>query len=138
MRDPDLDAIQKVGAAIVQDRKVLVVRKRNQPSAEYYMAGGRMEQGETQRETLVRELMEELGVTVAEYEYIGSYSDQAVFEGTPILIHAYYVRISGEPIPSDEVKEYAWIGPDFAADGYTVSSIMAKKVIPRLVEMGRI
>jgi 8-oxo-dGTP diphosphatase len=136
MRDPNLDAIQKVGAAIIKDRKVLVVRKKDQPSAEYYMAGGRMEEGETQSGTLRRELMEELGVEVAHYEYIDSYEDQAVFEGTPIVIHAYYVRIEGGPTPTNEVKEYTWIDADFESRGFELSSIMAKRVIPRLVEMG--
>ncbi len=135
-RDPNLNAIQKVGAAIVHDGKVLVLRKKNQPSPEYFMAGGKMEAGETQRQTLFRELMEELKVTVKEYDYIGSYEDNAVFEGTPLVIHAYYVRIDGVPTPANEVKEYAWIDADFAAAGYEVSSIMAQQVMPQLVEMG--
>ena len=79
-RDPNLKAIQKVGAAVVRDGKVLVLRKRAQPSPEYYMAGGKMEGDETQRETLARELQEELGVEVEDYEYIGSFEDEAVFE----------------------------------------------------------
>lgn len=135
-RDPELDAIQKVGAAIVSNGKVLVVRKKNQPSAEYYMAGGRMEDGETQRETLMRELAEELGVKATRWDYIDSYQDNAVFEGTPIVIHAYYVEIEGEPTPASEIKEYAWIGADFEAQGLSVSSIMGKRVIPRLAELG--
>ena len=69
-RDPSLDAIQKVGAAIVQDRKVLVVRKKSKADAEFYMAGGKMEGDETQREALDRKLDEELGVTVKEVEYL--------------------------------------------------------------------
>jgi 8-oxo-dGTP diphosphatase len=136
--DPELDAIQKVGAAIVSNGKVLVVRKKNQPSAEYYMAGGRMEDGETQRETLLRELDEELNVKVSRYEYIDSYEDNAVFEGSPIVIHAYYVEIEGEPTAASEIKEYAWIGSDFEAKGFSVSSIMGKRVIPRLVELGHL
>lgn len=135
-RDPNLNAIQKVGAAVVRDGKVMVLRKKTQPSPEYYMAGGKMEGDETQRETLARELDEELGVEVEDYEYIGSFEDEAVFEKTPIVIHAYYVKVGGQPQPANEVKEYAWIGPDFEAKGYEVSSIMAKCVIPRLVEKG--
>lgn len=135
-RDPNLKAIQKVGAAVVQDGKVLVLRKKSQPSPEYYMAGGKMEGNETQRETLVRELKEELGVDVEDYEYIDSFEDEAVFEKTPIVIHAYYVKVKGQPEPANEVKEYAWIDPDFESKGFEVSSIMAKRVIPRLVEKG--
>jgi 8-oxo-dGTP pyrophosphatase MutT (NUDIX family) len=100
------------------------------------MAGGKMEDGETQRETLLRELAEELSVKASRYEYIDSYEDNAVFEGTPIVIHAYYVEIEGEPAPASEIKEYAWIDADFETKGFGVSSIMGKRVIPRLVELG--
>ncbi|MDW3846379.1 MULTISPECIES: NUDIX hydrolase [Micromonospora] len=137
-RDPNLDAIQKVGAAIVRDGKVMVVRKKDQPSAEYYMPGGRMEEGETQRETLFREIREELCVDIDHYEYVGSFEDRAVFEGTPIVIHAYLVTVVGEPSAANEVKEYRWIGQDHEREGLTVSSIMAKQVIPALVKGGRL
>ncbi|WP_369269572.1 NUDIX domain-containing protein [Streptomyces sp. R11] len=137
-RDPNLDAIQKVGAAVVSDGKVMVVRKKGQRTDEYFMAGGKMEGEETQRQTLVRELQEELGVEVADYQYIGSYEDLAVFEGTPIVLHAYCVHIAGRPQPHNEIKEYAWIDSEFESKGFKVSSIMAQHVIPRLVEMGQI
>jgi 8-oxo-dGTP diphosphatase len=135
-RDPSLNAMQKVGAAIVQDKKVLVVRKKTQNKPEYFMAGGKMEGDETQRETLLRELDEELGVNVKQIEYIGSYEDLAVFEGTPIVIHAYSVEIEGEVMPQSEIKEYAWIDRNFEKNGIEVSSIMAKKVIPELIKKG--
>jgi len=135
-RDPSLSAIQKVGAAILRDKKVLVVRKKTQDKSEYFMAGGRMEDDETQKETLLRELKEELGVDVKKLEYVGSYEDMAVFEGTPIIIHAYSVEILGEPAPQSEIKEYAWIDRDFEQKGITLSSIMAKRVIPELIRRG--
>ena len=84
----------------------------------------------------MRELAEELGVKATRWEYIDSYEDNAVFEGTPIVIHAYYVEIEGEPTPASEIKEYAWIGADFEVQGFSVSSIMGKRVIPRLAELG--
>src|SRR5690242_13737264 len=105
-RDASNTAIQKVGAAVVQDGKALVVRKKTQKKSEYFMAGGRMEADETQRDTLARELKEELGVDVASMEYIGTFEDLGVFEGTPIIIHAYIVRIIGDPSAQSEIKEY--------------------------------
>ncbi|MEU8114954.1 NUDIX domain-containing protein [Micromonospora sp. NPDC048986] len=138
LRDPNLDGIQKVGAAIVRDGKVLVVRKKDQPSAEYYMPGGRMEEGETQRETLFREVREELCVDIDYFEYVGSFEDRAVFEGTPIVIHAYLVTVVGVPTAANEVREYAWIDQHHERQGLEVSSIMAKQVIPALVKAGRL
>lgn len=107
-----------------------------QQTPEFFMAGGRMEDNETQKETLLRELKEELGVAVASIEYLGSYEDLAVFERTPIVIHAYAVQINGEPAPRSEIKEYAWIDREFEQKGIEVSSIMAKQVIPELVARG--
>ncbi len=133
-RDPSLSTIQKVGAAILKDKKVLVVRKKTQTKSEYYMAGGKMEGEENQSQTLVRELNEELGVGVKKMKYIGSYEDLAVFEGKPIIIHAYEVEIDGDISPQSEIKEIAWIDRDFEKKGIPVSSIMAKKVIPELIK----
>ena len=133
-RDPNSTAIQKVGAAIIKDKKVLVVRKKSHADDEYYMAGGKMEGEETQRETLERELKEELDVEVTQVEYLGSFEDIAVFEQKPIVIHAYHVNVKKEPSAQSEIKEYAWIDRDFEAKGFEVSSIMAKKVIPELIK----
>ncbi|MEU3454696.1 NUDIX domain-containing protein [Micromonospora sp. NPDC006766] len=138
LRDPNLAAIQKVGAAIVRDGKIMVVRKKDQPSPEYFMPGGRMEEGETQRETLFREIREELCVDIDCFEYIGSFEDRAVFEGTPIIIHAYLVTVIGEPTAASEVKEYKWIDQHHERQGLAVSSIMGKQVIPALVKAGRL
>ncbi|WP_171814478.1 NUDIX hydrolase [Arthrobacter dokdonensis] len=138
MKDPSFSGIQKVGAAIVLDRKVIALRKTNQPSSEYYMAGGKIEDGETQLQTLKRELDEELGVAVKEYDYIGTYEDLAVFEGTPIRLHAYYVLVEGRPKPANEVKEYRWFDSKWKSEGIELSSILAEQVIPELVARGYI
>jgi 8-oxo-dGTP diphosphatase len=134
--DKTLTAMQKVGAAIVRDKKVLVVRKKTQNKQEYFMAGGKMEGDETQRQTLQRELDEELGVVVKHIEYIGSFEDVAVFEEVPIIIHAYVVEIEGDVNPKSEIKEYAWIDRNFASQGIPLSSIMATRVVPELVKKG--
>jgi 8-oxo-dGTP diphosphatase len=136
--DPNFAGIQKVGAAVVHERKVVALRKANQPSSEYYMAGGKLEAGETQLRALERELDEELGVTVADYQYLGTFEDVAVFEGTPIRIHAYAVHIDGTPVPANEVKEYRWFTSAWSDEGVELSSILAGQVIPLLVERGLI
>jgi 8-oxo-dGTP diphosphatase len=129
--------IEKVGAAIVRNKKVLVVRKEGQPSSEFFTAGGKIEQGETHHETLTRELTEELGVGVESIEYLGSFRDIAVFEAVPIVIHAYYVEVTGEPNPSSEICEFKWISKNDAAR-VSVSSIMLNHIIPALERSGKL
>ena len=94
-----------------------------------------MEGDETQRETLVRELMEELGVDIKLMEYLGSYNDIDMLGAGPIVIHAYYVEIDEAKNiePRGEIKEYAWVDKDFEEKGIPLGSIMARKVIPELV-----
>lgn len=130
-------SIEKVGAAIVRNNKVLVVRKEGQPSSEFFTAGGKIEQGETHYQTLVREVKEELGVDIRHSEYIGTFHDQAVFEEVPIIIYAYYVEVVGEPRPSAEISELKWIGRDDKS-GSPISSIMIHQIIPELERLGRI
>jgi len=132
-------AIFKVGALIVQDGKLLVVRKRTADDrTEYIMPGGRKEGYETDQETIERELLEELQVRVISIEHFGSFDEIAVFENIPIHIEAYSVTISGTPVPSSEIKEYIWIDRDYAASGILLGSVLARHVVPRLSEAGHI
>jgi hypothetical protein len=57
--------IYKVGALLLDENsRLLVVRKRSVDRLEYIMPGGKQNPGETDEETLSRELREELGITV--------------------------------------------------------------------------
>jgi 8-oxo-dGTP diphosphatase len=133
-----LNAMQKAGAVIIQDRKVMVVRKKSEQQAECIMPGGKIEEGETHYECLVRELAEELEVGVLGHEYIGSYQDIAVFEGVPLVVHAYRVDITGKPRPSSEIKEYLWVDSSFRDHGIKIGSIMARQIMPEMRKRGLI
>jgi 8-oxo-dGTP diphosphatase len=129
--------IEKVGAAIVRNKKVLVVRKQGQPSPEFFTAGGKIEEGETHYQTLARELKEELNVDIEHVEFLGSFRDLAVFEAVPIIIHAYYVEVIGEPCPSGEIREVKWVSKG-DENNISISSIMTERIIPALERSGRL
>ena len=59
--------IDKVGGAIIKDKKILVQRKKNN-RAECIIPGGKRKDGETDFETLKRELWEELDVELVKTE----------------------------------------------------------------------
>ena len=66
--------IIKVVAAILQkEDKILIARKKQgKPLAGYFeFPGGKIEEGETPEESLIRELMEEMNIKIAVKEYIG-------------------------------------------------------------------
>jgi 8-oxo-dGTP diphosphatase len=129
-------SIYKVGAIILRDKDILVVRKRTADNrSEYIIPGGRAEAGETDEDTLRRELMEELGVVVNSFELFGSYDDMAVFESVKIHMEVYLVDISGDIQPHNEIKEYEWINACYADKGIQLGTVLANHVIPKLVSL---
>ena len=125
--------IDKVGGIILKDKKILVQRKKNNRE-ECIVPGGKREGKETDLETLKRELMEELSITLLEAEFIGGYDDIAVFSGLPIHVQAYLVKYDGEIICNNEIKEAIWIDRNYEANGIQVGSILGEYIIPELIE----
>ncbi|WP_374765174.1 NUDIX hydrolase [Yunchengibacter salinarum] len=68
MSAPDPDTAPPrvaVGALVVRERQVLMIKRGRPPrQGEWSIPGGKQEWGETVRETLVREVREETGLTV--------------------------------------------------------------------------
>lgn len=126
--------IDKVGGVIINDKKVLVVRKRTKEDfPEYIIPGGKREKNETDLETLGRELKEEISVNIVSSEYMGKFQDIAIFENEPITITVYLVNVKGEIKVENEIKEYCWIDRNYASQGIKIGSILEKFVIPELI-----
>ena len=98
--------------------------------------GGRAEGDETHKETLRRELKEELRVKIVDMKYFGSFDETAVFENIPIHMEVYTINITGIPTPDSEIKEYIWIDRDYEKESIKLGSVLALHVIPGLVKLG--
>ena len=127
--------IDKVGGAIIKDKKILVQRKKNN-RCECIIPGGKREDNETDFETLKRELFEELDVELVKMEFIGGYDDVAVFSDEPIHVQAYIAEVKGEITCKNEIKEAIWIDKNYEKQNIEVGSILGKYVIPELVKRG--
>ncbi len=125
--------IDKVGAIILKNGKILVERKNNNKE-ECIIPGGKREKGESDLETLRRELKEELSVDLIEAHYIDSYNDVACFSNKPICVKTYLVKIEGEIICNNEIKEALWIDRNYKDKKIKLGSILEKYVIPYLIK----
>lgn len=129
--------IDKVGGIILQGKNLLVVKKRTKDNRqEYIIPGGKREGNETDFETLKRELAEEIQVDLVETRPFGGFDDIAIFENIPIHIEVYFSTIVGTPSCDSEIKELVWIDKDYEKKGIKLGSVLAKFVIPKLIEMG--
>ena len=131
--------IHKSGGILIRNKKLLVERSEGK---EFFIApGGSLEEGETSRQALVRELMEEFSIEVKEndFEEFGTFSAKAAGqEDKKIIMDVFIVKHwEGEPKPSSEVEEISWIDSRIPS-GMKVGSIFEHEVIPRLKEKGLI
>ena len=96
-----------VGAAIVRDGRVLAARRTAPASAagRWEFPGGKVEPGETEAESLVREVEEELGVRVTVARWLA---------GAEEIGESYVLRVAvasldgGEPVPTEH-DEVRWL-----------------------------
>lgn len=127
----------KIGAVIVKNHKLLVVRKRKNPS-HYIIPGGKPEAGESPRQAIIRELREELSVEVDALSFIGRYATTAIFEDAALTVQIYEADVSGDPTPGAEIDDFQWIGADYEEQGFRVGSVLSDFVIPYLTDRGRL
>jgi 8-oxo-dGTP diphosphatase len=95
----------------LNDGKILCTRSRGKDV--YYIPGGKREPGETDVDTLVREIAEELTVTIilATARYLGTFQAQAHghADGVMVRMTCYTADYQGTPAPSSEIGELRWL-----------------------------
>lgn len=113
--------VLRISAALLvrADGKTLLVRKRG--TTTFMQPGGKIDLGETAPQALVRELNEELGISV-EIEALvplGQFSAPAANEaGVTVEAALFMVQCDQDVRPAAEIEEAVWVGsgarPDFA------------------------
>ena len=103
-----------VGALIIEDGRVLLVKRGHAPRAgEWSIPGGVLELGETVRECVVREALEETGLTVDALELLGVF-DRIVRDLDErtlyhyVLIDFFCRPIAGEARSGGDADEVGW------------------------------
>jgi 8-oxo-dGTP diphosphatase len=103
--------IDKVAWIYIQDRKLLGARTKGK--IPFYIPGGKREEGETDLETLAREIKEELSIEIEANSavFIGEFQAQAhgKEEGVMVVMQCYTADFKGEIIPTSEIEEIGWL-----------------------------
>jgi 8-oxo-dGTP pyrophosphatase MutT (NUDIX family) len=103
--------IDKVAWIQIGDGKILSTRSRGKDV--YYLPGGKREVGEADLDTLVREVEEELAVTIdpGTARHVGTFRAQAHghAEGVTVQMTCYTADHHGTPAASSEIEEISWL-----------------------------
>ena len=106
-----MEVVDKVAFLYLKDGKVLSTRSKGKDK--YYIPGGKRESGETDIETLVREVKEELSVDIVESsaKLYGVFEAQAhgKAEGVIVRMTCYTAEYTGELKADSEIAEIVWL-----------------------------
>ena len=127
--------IKVVAYAVVENRRLLMVRKRY--TAKFMFPGGKFNAGESDLDCLVREVHEELGckVDTDTVHFLGEFMTQAANEpNTQLIARVYKGQLLGDPAPSNEIEEIAWLSHD-GKTKWAIAPLISECVLPQLVEL---
>jgi len=123
----------RIAAAVIVDGqgRLLLVRKRG--TSAFMQPGGKIEPGERPEAALVRELREELGLSIepAMLRSLGACSAQAANEpDATVVADLFETPLAGTPLPAVEIEEMIWIDPSRHGD-VTLAPLTRDAVLPR-------
>jgi 8-oxo-dGTP pyrophosphatase MutT (NUDIX family) len=115
--------LESVAWLCEQDGRLLGVRTRGRDR--FYLPGGKIEPGESHAQALVREVREELGLTLSDVEHAFSVVAPAhgLAVSTRLTMHCFRADAAGTPVPAREIEEMAWL--DIAGDDRAAPAVQA-------------
>ncbi|MBR3552095.1 MAG: NUDIX domain-containing protein [Clostridia bacterium] len=106
-----MSKIDKVAFLYPVDGRILSTRSKGKDK--FYIPGGKREGNETDMETLIREVKEELTVDILPdtVKYYGTFEAQAhgKAEGVVVRMTCYTANFSGELAADSEIAEVVWL-----------------------------
>jgi len=114
--------IDKIALIKIKNGQVLSTKSKGKNK--YYFPGGKREIGESDEQTLIREIKEELSVEIVpnSYEYIGTFKAQSdgMKDGIIVKMTCYSADFNGTLKANNEIEEIKWLN---YADINTVSAV---------------
>jgi 8-oxo-dGTP diphosphatase len=106
-----MNHIDKLAWIHIQDKQLLGTRSKGIDT--YYIPGGKRQAGESDEQALVREIKEELNVSLLPktLQLFGQFEAQAHGkpEGVMVKMTCYYAQYEGEIEASCEIEEVYWL-----------------------------
>lgn len=131
-----MTVIDKIAFIEIQKGKILSTKSIGK--TKYYIPGGKRESGESDEQTLIREIAEELSVTIIPNtaEYIGTFSAQSdgEKEGINVIMTCYKAKYSGTLKANSEIEEIKWLN----YSDLDIISEVDKKIFSFLIEKGEL
>jgi 8-oxo-dGTP diphosphatase len=126
--------VDKIAFIEIQNGQILSTR--SQGKMKYYIPGGKREFGETDEQTLVREIREELNVQINKNTigYVGTFKAQSdgAIEGVIVKMTCYKAEYDGIMEPTSEIEEIRWLN----YKDLDIISEVDKKIFKFLKESG--
>lgn len=134
---PDNTFVLAAGIMIDPSGKLLVVRKAN--TQKFMLPGGKIDANETPLETLLREIKEEIGITLSPAlpQFIQKYRAPAANEpGFFIESNLFMLLLPQhmETTPKSEIAEARWITPK-EAESLDLAPLMRSFVVPLWLDL---
>ena len=128
----NISSVLRIAAALLvrADGRTLLVRKRG--TTTFMQPGGKIDPGETAQQALVRELNEELGISVELHSLmpLGQFSASAANEAdTTVDAALFLVQCDQDVRPAAEIVEAVWIASD-TPPHFPVAPLTADHVLP--------
>ena len=106
-----MNEVDKIAFIHIVDGKILSTRTKGRNK--FYIPGGKREAHETDEETLVREIKEELAVHIIRetISYLGTFKAQSdgATEGVIVKMTCYTAEYNGNLKASSEIEELRWL-----------------------------
>jgi len=103
--------IDKIAYLRTENGKILSTKSKGK--SVYYIPGGKREAGESDEETLIREIHEELSVQIKPntIQYVETFKAQADGKAAGVIVKmtCYTADYEGELRPSHEIEEIRWL-----------------------------
>ncbi|WP_370409026.1 NUDIX domain-containing protein [Tenacibaculum dicentrarchi] len=124
--------------AFIEIKNGQILSTKSKGKSKYYIPGGKRDSGETDEQTLIREVQEELSVEIKvnSIEYIGTFKGQAdgEKEGVIVTMTCYKAEYNGILKPANEIEEMRWL--NYKDTG--IITTVDKKIFDFLKENGEL